>query len=405
MSSIETERFLKRWSATVPLPQGSGEGNLIGYDKICKSVESYLRSIRAENAELAVELRLSEEMQLYQARQTAVLEFWGLTAHTTFPPPPESAAATYQAAALYRINILAATLDRDPDINLPLRQTHQGQSSRQVADPITPTRSPIRISFRKPPTSIKARSYRKHNSTYGDKQKQQHTESLQRVEGQRSPATPSTPSTPSAPTKASANTKTPPNPPSCVRIEAQKASKASPSRAAGTYLAPQASEATPAGLLSTVIGVVAYRSPVSPIWPGIKLQDDWDYLTGFPSGSFVFSTPKAFPRIVGPITNGVGAILGRVNEMFPLLRLRWERTPVKGDGRKDLAVWVDFGIGISRTDPEALRQKEVMLKGLREFHHRDLESSHSYFSTYFEQNIERLRAEPLAIIKVLSVSN
>ncbi|PVH68160.1 hypothetical protein DL98DRAFT_522915 [Cadophora sp. DSE1049] len=75
MSSAETEQFLKQWAATFPLPEGPGEGTIIGYEELCKSVESYLNSIRAENSALPVELRLSEEMQLYQGRQTTVLEF------------------------------------------------------------------------------------------------------------------------------------------------------------------------------------------------------------------------------------------------------------------------------------------------------------------------------------------
>ena len=75
MSDAETERFLKQYAATTPLPDGPGQGNLIGYELLCKSVESYLKSIRAGIFELPVELRPSESMQLYQARQTTVLEF------------------------------------------------------------------------------------------------------------------------------------------------------------------------------------------------------------------------------------------------------------------------------------------------------------------------------------------
>jgi len=75
MSHAETERFLEQCAATTPLPDGPGQGTLIDYDVLCKSVESYLKSIRAEIFELPVELRPSENMQLYQARQTTILEF------------------------------------------------------------------------------------------------------------------------------------------------------------------------------------------------------------------------------------------------------------------------------------------------------------------------------------------
>ena len=69
---------------------------------------------------------------------------------------------------------------------------------------------------------------------------------------------------------------------------------------------------------------------------------------------------------------------------------------MKADGRRDLAVWVELGFGVSRTDPEAVTQKQIMLEGLQEFHHRDLAGSQDYFGTYFERNLGRLRAEPVA---------
>lgn len=75
MSSDETERFLKQWATTVPLPNGPGEGTLMAYGDLQKSVNSYLQTIRDESVELPLELRLSEEMQIYQARQMAVLEY------------------------------------------------------------------------------------------------------------------------------------------------------------------------------------------------------------------------------------------------------------------------------------------------------------------------------------------
>ncbi|PVH73147.1 hypothetical protein DL98DRAFT_595321 [Cadophora sp. DSE1049] len=378
MSSMETERFLKQWAATVPLTDGSKEETLIDYEEICASVESYLESIRAENSELPVELRPSEEMQLYQARQITVLEIWGFTAHSPFPPPPEPAAATYQAAALFRINSLTAYQDGQPDNTSLLKQAAQATSPRQVSAPTTPARSPI-------PT----RAAKKSNKPTFHKVKVR----------QKSPATPS------------AITKSPRNPATCVRRENDRLSKATASSniqklpSAISRPGPQipSKKNFSTAPLSTVTGAVIYRHPVPPIWPGIKLQDGWDLLTGFPSGSFVFSTAKAFPRIVGLNTQGVGEIIGRVNEMFPLLRLRWERTPVKADGRKDLAVWVEFGFGVSHTDPVALGQKDVVLRGLQEFHCRDLASSHSYFGTYFEQNIERIRAESLATTAVTKV--
>lgn len=315
----------------------------------------------------------------------------GFAAHASFPPPPESAAASYQAAALYRINIQAAKHGGKYSTS-PLKQAAEAPDLRRTFQPTTPARSPIRISFRKPPTSVKARSYRRHDSIHHEGEEEQQVYSPQSIGGQKPPA------------NSIANTKSPRNSAACFRKDDNQSLK--PSTRSSPQINPGAtlphnlqifvSKSQPAKPLSTVTGAAIYSNPVPPIWPAIKLQDGWDSLTGFPSGSFVFSTIKAFPRIVGPIIQGVGEIIGRVNHMFPLLRLRWERTPMKADGRRDLAVWVELGFGVSRTDPEAVTQKQIMLEGLQEFHHRDLAGSQDYFGTYFERNLGRLRAESVA---------
>ncbi|KAG4432068.1 hypothetical protein IFR05_012448 [Cadophora sp. M221] len=67
MGSDETERFFKQLAAKVPPPEGPGEGTLIAYAELQQAVDSYLQTIRADNTEQQLELRLSEEMQIYQA--------------------------------------------------------------------------------------------------------------------------------------------------------------------------------------------------------------------------------------------------------------------------------------------------------------------------------------------------
>lgn len=312
----------------------------------------------------------------------------GFTAHATFPPPPKSEAAKYQAAALYRINKLAAKYSGE-DGTSTMNQEAQRSSTERKSQPTTPERSPIRISFRKPQTSIKARSYRNKESNHEESEEEQYLHSLKIIEGRKPTAISST------------NTKSPRKFAACLRKGDEQSSKPNtysdppinPGTTSPQNLHLSVSKCQPAKPLSTVTGAAICTNPVPPIWPAIKLQDGWDSLTGFPSGSFVFSTNKAFPRIVGPIIQGFGEVIGRVNHMFPLLRLRWERTPMKADGRRDLAVWVEFGFGVSRTDPDALAQKQVMIEGLQDFHHRDLAGSQDYFGTYFEKNIERLRTE------------
>ena len=270
-----------------------------------------------------------------------------------------------------------------------MNQVSQTSSGRQISLPATPVRPPIPISFRKPQNSIKARSYRKQASDHEESEEEQHLHSPKFVEGRESTAIPTT------------STKSPRKSAACLRKDDEQSSRPNtysdppinPGTTSPQNLHLSVSKCQPAKPLSTVTGAAICSNPVPPIWPAIKLQDGWDSLTGFPSGSFVFSTNKAFPRIVGPIIQGFGEIIGSVNHMFPLLRLRWERTPMKADGRRDLAVWVELGFGVSRTDADALAQKQIMIEGLQEFHHKDLAGSQDYFGTYFEKNIERLQAE------------
>ena len=68
----------------------------------------------------------------------------GFAAHASFPPPPESAAASYQAAALYRINIQAAKHGGKYSTS-PLKQVAEAPDPRRNFQPTTPARSPIRL--------------------------------------------------------------------------------------------------------------------------------------------------------------------------------------------------------------------------------------------------------------------
>ncbi|KAK0101194.1 hypothetical protein ONS95_012825 [Cadophora gregata] len=395
MSSAETEGFLKHLAATVPPLEEPEGGNLISYQQLCESVSSYLISLRAESFELPVALRRSEEMLLYQARQITVLEFWGLSAHAAFPPPPESSAAKYRATALYRIKLLTGREDKEPESISPLKQIEQAPSPQKIREPTTPdvSVSPFRISFRKPQASIKSRSYRKQKLSHEDSEIEQQTTSPQLQDLQKSPALPA----------VARQSSTTPHPSfaSCIRKEDDQSARvktsSDPQKMAVNTSQPIPhvldGNTYPANPLSIVTGAVENQHTVPPIWPSIKLQDSWDPLTGFPSGSFVFSTNKAFARIIGPITPSVkGEIIAKVNDLFPLLRLRWERTPMKADGRKDLAVWVEFGIGVSRTDRKAVEQRDMMIAGLLEFYQRDVLGAEDYLHTFFKRNIERLQA-------------
>ncbi|KAL2067649.1 hypothetical protein VTL71DRAFT_15745 [Oculimacula yallundae] len=347
MSSEETEQFLRDWAATVPLPEGPGEATYVSYDELQETVESYIKCIQEESDELPVELRLSAEMQLYQARQTTVLEFWGSPGHKAFPPAPDLAA--YIDNTWRRLRFLRdmqtrvtkddAALGELPQVSRSLVTATEGRNlpNLAVSDSLltskTPT-TPTRVIFRLP-TSARKRSYRKKDRNLPESD-----------EDQDSPQT--------------------------ISLRDPKAD-----------------------LFKSIVGAVKHKKSIAPIWPGMKIQGRWDPLTGFPAGAFVFSTDRAFRRIIGQfIANSVGQVLGTVNVQFPLLNLRWARTAIKENGRRDLAVWVELSpAGLSRMDTKALVEKEVALRGLREFHQRDLAGADECLDVFFRQNIKKFRSK------------
>ncbi|KAH9208355.1 hypothetical protein DL95DRAFT_414865 [Leptodontidium sp. 2 PMI_412] len=390
MSSDETERFLKQWATTVPLPNGPGEGTLMAYGDLQKSVNSYLQTIRDESVELPLELRLSKEMQIYQARQMAVLEYWSFPGHSAFPPPPDPAA--YEAVAHRRIELLIASQNLRLDESSASTVSVHPPNVLRPPKPTTPSCTPPQVAFRKPPSSVKARSYRKQITSQEDSNEDLPQPPKRIPNPRKSPTPPSTEI--SSLQKSDSHVKK-------TNVSSLKAvpNSDTPRQTIGTTtLASQSASSRRqlTGLPSTVTGATIHRERVPPIWPIMKLEGGWDFLTGFPSGAFVFSSVRAFPRIIGPLDSGVGQVIGGVNRQFPLLRLRWERAAVKQDGRRDLAVWVEFAIGVPPTDLKAVSEKDVVTRGLQEFHWKDAAGWNKYLDVYFAENVDRLRAESQA---------
>ncbi|CZS93056.1 uncharacterized protein RAG0_03524 [Rhynchosporium agropyri] len=381
MSYDETERFLKEWSATVPVPEDPAKGTFISYGELQKSVESYIKLLRDENDNLPLDCRLPENTLIYQAKQTTVFEWWGFPGHNAFPPPLDPVA--HESLLQRRLEHWIATQPNAPGNLAYLEISFRNPAAKLVLQSTEPVATLPQVQFRAPPSSRKRKSYRKRDNDLQDSDEDD-------FPSQAPPSTIQGPQEPE-PFKSTQEISRKSRPRISITYDGSmdgdlsREKKDNSSKAVMDALDTGSRRGSASKPSSTVVGAVVHKEPIPPIWPGLKIQGSWDPRTGFPTGAFIFSTDRAFPRIVGQIVvNGVGQVLGKVNERFPLLNFRWKRTEKKNNGRRDLAVWVEIAAaGKSRTDPQTLDERELAVRGLCEFHRRDLAGSDEYLDLFF----------------------